>query len=220
MNTFLSSPNISRIQKDRIIKSGYQCLFLLETILTETGFNLKISGSTLNIYTVSLSYLKFSCDCRDSLYCESHNILCKHICFVICSIGKIETEALFTTRILNIFDSYQLHFRLEMCHDEPNIVNKMLINRFKIAKNDINVDNKFIQNPTTDTDTYIDKESECPICFDQLKKDDNVVLKCPDCLKCIHSECVSKWLEYNKNCPLCRSTVWSGLNKNTYLNIG
>jgi hypothetical protein len=213
MNTLLSSPNISRIQKDRIIKSAYQSLYLLETILTDTGFNLKISGSTLNIYTVSLSWLKFNCDCMDSSYCDSHNIFCKHICFVICSIGKIQNEDVFTTRILNIYDSYQLHLRLESCREEPNIVNIMLINRFKASKNDINIDNKFIE------DTSIDKESECPICFDQLKKDDNVVLKCPDCLNCIHSECVTKWLSYNKNCPLCRSTVWRGLNKNIYLNI-
>ena len=84
-------------QKKRIDKCSYECIYLLETKFNDNGFILKLSGSTLNIYTVKLYNNILNCDCMDN----TKNIYCKHIYFVICFIGQIYNEDTFTRNYLN-----------------------------------------------------------------------------------------------------------------------
>ena len=53
------------------------------------------------------------------------------------------------------------------------------------------------------TDKEINPNSTCSICLDNItnKKD----LFCfRDCQHEYHTDCIKKWISYNKNCPVCR----------------
>ena len=100
MNELLKSDKICLNQKSRITKAQYQCFYLLHTEYTEEEVNLKITGSTLNVYTVKIKNNMIKCDCPDKFNCYSKKIYCKHVCFVICLIGKIYTEDIFVNKIL------------------------------------------------------------------------------------------------------------------------
>ena len=94
MNSLLKTILISSEQKTRISKCHYQSIYLLEKTKTYDSIILKVSGSTLNVYTVTIKDLVITCDCPDS-YHMHEIIFCKHICFVICVIGKIYDDNIF-----------------------------------------------------------------------------------------------------------------------------
>jgi hypothetical protein len=49
------------------------------------------------------------------------------------------------------------------------------------------------------------KEMECSICFEKINKK-SISLKCNHIF---HKECISKWLQENNSCPLCREKVYN-----------
>ena len=53
----------------------------------------KVAGSTKNVYTVTWYNNSFFCDCPDQKnYCKKQNCICKHVCFVVCRIGKVYSK--------------------------------------------------------------------------------------------------------------------------------
>lgn len=50
---------------------------------------------------------------------------------------------------------------------------------------------------------YEAKTIECPICFDDTKKD--LVVSLPCCRNDIHVLCLNSWYKSNESCPLCRN---------------
>lgn len=44
---------------------------------------------------------------------------------------------------------------------------------------------------------------ECSICFESLKTG---IIK-TDCKHTFHKLCLDKWIDFNNNCPLCRSII-------------
>ena len=196
---------ISLEQKRRINRSSYECLYLLESIITGHSFILKIIGSTLNVYTIKLVDNILSCNCMDKL----KNIYCKHICFVICSIGKIYDEETFNRNSLSDKEVQSIYKRINNnCDNDPNIIWKYIIDKYNIIKN---TENKF------DKKESININSECSICYDNLNNDDNLA-KCPYCKNAFHISCIEKWIKINKTCVLCRNNIWKEFNK--YLNLG
>ena len=51
----------------------------------------------------------------------------------------------------------------------------------------------------------INKEKQCSICMEEYQ-DDSKVSK-PDCLHLFHENCLKKWIEINKSCPICRCDI-------------
>ncbi|CAL2035827.1 unnamed protein product [Caenorhabditis brenneri] len=47
-------------------------------------------------------------------------------------------------------------------------------------------------------------DSECFICFNEMKFDEEQTLKCEHCRKIVHFECASKWLKIHRSCAHCR----------------
>ena len=213
MQSLLESKNINFKQKNRIIKASYQCIYLVETeFVTSNEFSIKVTGSTLNIYTIILKNNKLTCNCKDSFYCIVNNLYCKHLCFVINKIGKLFEEEIFLKLFLNDYESLKIILRLNSFND-PEISCEYLINKFKEKKEkNLYISDQFIKN---DGNNLLE---ECPICYEKLK---NNLTKCPDCSNCIHKDCVEKWLLYNKNCVFCRSIKWKDYKKEKekYLNI-
>ena len=198
MNSILKSSLICDKQKSRLIKSGYQSIYLIKSTLTDNGFILFVTGSTLNIYTIKLEGEKITCNCKDTY------LFCKHICFVIYYIGNISDELVFLNNKISCEHYSKLIERLQTnCLNDPGIVNDMLNDKFK-KRIDFH-----------DVSGIKNIEDDCPVCYSEIKDAD--LCKCPSCSNAIHENCVKKWLEYNKTCVHCRSDIWKHYNE--YINI-
>ena len=217
MQSLINSKNINFKQKRKIIKAGYESIYLVEiNILNDTECVLKITGSTLNIYTITLKNNTLKCNCQDSFNCFINNLYCKHLCFVLIKIGKIFNDEIFLRDALLEEECIKIILRLNInCSNEPDIIFNYLTEKFKIKKESISI-KKF--QPLDNCKINI--KDDCPICYLELDNTNNT-LKCPECKNYIHKECIKKWLLYNKNCALCRSEIWAEYNhiKDNYLNI-
>lgn len=192
MDNLLKSDYITSKQKDRIIKGGYQSFYLLKTTFIENGVELKISGSTLNIYTVVIKNFRIKCDCPDYDFCYKHNLYCKHICFVIYFIGNINDVNIFINKVLSIEQYDNIISRLKInCSDDPNIINSFLSKKFE----DVIHDKEEI--------IARNLEDDCPICFTTLNENEHDT--CHKCLNAVHKECNKKWFDYNNTCIFCRN---------------
>jgi len=50
-----------------------------------------------------------------------------------------------------------------------------------------------------------DVDDDCAICFEQFR--DNDMLRSLPCFHAFHSYCISRWLNTNLSCPLCRTVL-------------
>lgn len=165
-------------QKKRYDKVFKEEFFLLNYKDDE----LLMSGSTKNLYKITLKEGKLWCNCPDmKSHARRHGVLCKHICFIYHKIGK-----------LNDMDFYE---RQRLNSEEYDI----LIGNLETSKSSI------ADNLHTNTKDRV--VAECPICFDDI--DDPVF--CNDCGNATHKRCLEKWLETRDTCVFCRSTSWKSL---------
>jgi hypothetical protein len=201
MQSLLDSKNINFKQKRKIIKANYESIYLVESnILNDTECVLKVTGSTLNIYTLTLKDNKLKCNCKDSFNCFINNLYCKHLCFVLIKVGKILDDEVFSRNVLTKEECIKIIQRLNVnCSNEPDIIFDCLIEKYRTKKS--------IQKFQKLEEDKIDIKDECPICYLELGNDNNI-LKCPECKNYLHEECVQKWLLYNKSCVFCRSEIW------------
>jgi len=238
MDSLLNSKYISKNQIDRIRKSMYQCFFLLKSIFTndDKECEIRLTGSTLNVYKITIKDCIFNCDCPDFIYSDRNNMYCKHICFVICYIGKIRDEQLFIKRALTEENKKQIFSRLTSINvidnNDDNIICKTLTDKY----NSINDNESSVIDPRNIDD-------DCAICFlplnpcennicenDKIKaskfleisnlEDEKTIEKdiletnsiypplttCVECSNAIHSTCLETWLKYNKTCVFCRQS--------------
>jgi hypothetical protein len=218
MNDLLKSEKICLDQKNRITKAHYQSFYLLQTEYIEDEVILKVTGSTLNVYTVKIKNNMIKCDCPDKFICYSKKIYCKHICFVICLIGKIYTEDIFINNILLDEYKFLLLFNLRInCENDPNIVSEMLSERFiKLSCKDMSekVEESIARN----------LEEDCQICyigFENKDKSEEEIFTCSECKNAIHKKCFDVWMKYNQNCVFCRKkiNIPSTKKESKYLNI-
>jgi uncharacterized Zn finger protein len=204
MISLIKSDLISKKQKERINKSHYQCLYLLEKNLTDKSIEIKLTGSTLNIYTITINDLNITCDCPDIYECNKYNLYCKHICFVICMIGKIYSTDIFINKKLKEEDKYIIISKLFNIFDDPTIVCHMLLEKYNILKLKMNL-----------TEAR-NKDEECSICYNKLGAD---LYTCNICSNAIHNTCLDIWIKTNNTCIFCRNTIEKNLKKSKYLNI-
>lgn len=131
-------------------------------------------------YTVVINNNKCYCNCKDFVFrCKRDDIVCKHICFLICKVS-------------NIFDA--LFFKNKIISDE-NI--KIIVNELNKKKSCINIQFK---------PKDVDIEENCQICYESFGK--NKLVCCPKCKNCVHEKCMSIWIQKTKsaNCIYCRDS--------------
>jgi len=213
MNDLLKSEKICSEQKSRISKAYYQCFYLLYTEYKDNEVILNVTGSTLNVYTVKIKNNMIKCDCPDKFICYSKKIYCKHICFVICLIGKIYTEDIFINNELKEEYKLLLIFNLRInCENDPNIVSKMLSERFiKLISKDMSgkVEESIARN----------LKEDCQICYIGFENKVNIFI-CSGCENVVHKKCFEIWMKYNQNCIFCRKKInILSSKKSKYLNI-
>jgi len=175
-------------QRERLDKIYLDPLYLL----SQSNTTFTISGSTANIYTITIANNKITCDCQDAkTHALKQSVICKHCCFVLVKVLKIPITDLETTIFATLkFNEHVMNSIKTKCDDtlEP-----------ELAKLSFTYTNK----RSTDDD--------CPICYDSLSE--NTPVECPSCNNPIHKACMEKWLQTNKSCVYCRSDAWTAYKK-------
>jgi hypothetical protein len=225
MDSLLNSHILCHDQKNRLLKCCQERYYLLKSKFLdkdEEEFELQVTGSNLNVYTIIFKDGNFSCNCPDLYRCKKLNIYCKHVSFTICNIGKIYNENIFKNQTIDEEDLNKIKTRLRTnCSYDPSIFSEVLTEKFDYLKNVAPGSTKKFENIEEDNTRNL--KDDCPICFSVLDINDKNLYKCPDCLNSVHKDCMDVWLKTKKTCVFCRSTVWSDLNiskKNSkYLNI-
>lgn len=208
-------------QQKRFNKLNYESFFLLKVEKNDLGFQLKVSGSTRNVYTIQINNnsRKIECDCPDSKsWARHYNCFCKHVCFVLLRMFKSifnKQSSIFIDKTINMNDYNLIESKLINLNisEEHDIVDTDLLNKFHNLSTKSNSNNFLVEN--------IEKEEMCPICFLDINGNEEKIVKCPECRNILHLECMEKWLEMgNKTCVYCRSNVWQNYNlKDEYLSL-
>ena len=207
MLALLNSHVLSFDQVKRLEKCWGEFYYILDKDET----SVKITGSKFNVYTIKFDGLKINCNCPDSKYCESKNIYCKHLCFLICIVGKLFKDNIFTSRELKEEDKIKIFKRLNSEGDDNIIFNKELKDKFDNINNSIISKDEFYN-----MENARNLDCDCNICYKILKKDD--CYKCPVCLNSVHKSCMEMWLKVSDTCTYCRSDIWK-IIKNKYINL-
>lgn len=108
----------------------------------------------------------------------------------------------------NIFNSYKIIKRIPVY--KCNVYNIDLIKKIT------NIKLKFYFSKFLKWKNSINKELQCPICFNNISEFDNFKLNCEH-IFC--RDCLKKWIfkdRYETNCPLCRKKIF---NNYTNLNL-
>lgn len=210
-------------------------LYLIDFKINNDNNNLEfhISGSTKNIYTVKLSHEHTDCDCPDNRsWAKKFKVVCKHTCFVLFKVVKLfkvnDSTVLtseqnptnyFNTLKLSIDEYNYIKNFLDKKLISSDVVNQSLLDKFKQLSTCKNDPKELFKH----SKKLLEPEDDCPICYDSLGNDTNLLLSCPDCQNYVHTVCVEKWLQYNKSCVYCRSETWNKIDKDTknskYINL-
>ena len=138
----------------------------------------------------------FWCSCADHKFNSAKkNIVCKHICFIVCKVLKILQTYYFDTKKLTSEHLAQLLGKFDTNSDiwaDAKLVrksNKVTLQDFKNFPEHI-------------TDT-------CTFCYDEMTDVDKPIsVSCPLCKHCFHEECMGVWLESQSKCSFCSNNFW------------
>ncbi len=144
----------------------------------------------------------FKCSCPDYTFnSRKKSIVCKHICFIVCRFGSIYSVDFFNNSDKQLTQE-QHNIILEKAVEFANReIQELYSGKQEQLLQQEQLQEKFAVSYSSQVDDI------CPICYDNMQ-DEHSLLKCPTCSNHIHKECMTVWLERNKSCILCRSTIW------------
>lgn len=212
MTDFLNTlPLISYEQKKRLKKAFGEPLYLLEASFPDPEYHFRIVGSTKNVYLIKIDDEgKISCDCPDfSTYCVKNRCICKHCCFVISKVGKLNNESYYKpgSKPIELADKQKIYNNCTMAHIDKSLLDKYNALRVKECDSDTIEEKDLSSEQEHSIDDLLNGETDCPICFSELKDDNGTISlcsNCPQCNKYLHTDCILKWLNYNSSCVFCR----------------
>ena len=139
----------------------------------------------------------FWCSCPSHKYHSiKKDIVCKHICFIVCKVSKILSAEYFATKQLTRSQFNKIKKKGENIN---NLLNDTSLCK-RLDHNDVTLELfKRITRPITEDDL-------CPICYYEMNE--NQVLSCPRCSNNVHKDCMMIWLEKSKTCVYCRDDIW------------
>lgn len=197
-------------RKDRGTK---QNLFLIENLKTDKKYDKKyvVMGSTGNVYMVNISNSP-TCTCPDH---QTRHKRCKHIYFILIRVMKVtpsnEEKEKFTNNDLD-----------KMFENIPEIMVNLIADgehKKKYDKNKVKITDNSNNSKMVDQKPIDDI---CPICLDDLDKDDDLDYCKYSCGKSIHKKCFSMWAKSRSSqCVFCRES-WLPVISTTsekYLNL-
>lgn len=207
-------------QLKRYQKLSTERFYLLDNGIENDQHQFHISGSTKNIYKVSIytNTGKAFCTCPDAKsWAVKCHCVCKHVLFVLYRVLRIfnGTEHDFfrhlTFSATELVDIYNATDRLSTVVDET-VVDKNLSSKYKnLQRGDTGLE----------PNDEIDPEEMCGVCFlDFVDEPDHKTCKC--CHKPAHVDCINKWISSgNSLCVYCRQNVWGKTTVDgEYKNLG
>lgn len=200
-----ASRRLSAKQCDRLFKLLSDEFYLLScsvaaTESPEPPIVWTISGSTRNIYRVTLhTDGVLFCNCPDHRsHCQKHRIVCKHVCFVLCRIARIDNPDVFIERRLPQETIATLQVRMTYWRDMYDVLDRELCDRFAALETSHETAATIEARP-------LESDAECAICFDVLVQEPVIALEhCTSCRNTLHAACIRKWLETQTRCVYCR----------------
>lgn len=202
-------------QYKRFKKLSSEPFYLLEY---DQNFVFKISGSTKNIYTVSINAFSktINCDCPDSIsWAKKCNCVCKHCLFILYRVLKIYNTLdvpFFNTLHFNDSDMKLINtsFQLLPYHLDPNAINDDLVIKYKNLQSDNPIQNELV---------VIEPGDICGICFIDIEESNDIYV-CQICKKVTHKVCINKWFDSGlKLCVYCRQQTKRTTDTNKYQNL-
>ena len=201
-------------QQKRLDKVFAEEYFVLEHSITDSAITITITGSTQNVYSITIDkasdHKTIRCNCPDSQsFSLRFGCMCKHCCFVVIKICKwIRTFEGWQTHTFTPLEIILLEQKLNARNlSEDRLTNSRLQTRYNQLKQAES--NGGTVEPISIFDSLnaqFTDEDECPICYDLLSN--GTTKCCPTCHNHIHLICIQRWLQSKPNCVLCRSEVW------------
>lgn len=208
----------------RFMKLFNEHFYLLNITSTNNNITFSISGSTNNIYNVKImkNYTNnhIYCNCPDAKkWANIYGVVCKHILFIIYKVIKLfkinnndittlneDSDTFLENKSLNKDQIEIISIIIEMIDmgDTNEFTKKEYIDRYESIKNNSakgKGDNSIV--PRENCDIH------CSICYDDFGVDTitnkKIVSQCVVCKTIFHKTCLTKWFNYNKTCPFCRT---------------
>lgn len=173
----------------RLQKSLSEKIYLLSASqIAENEWNFKVRGQSKNVYDQILKPDLFSCSCPDH---KTRGSFCKHLLFLI---ARVATQMELASKIQSNKANWK-ETAFQACASS-------WINRLK---NRINEAKEKIVKPGV-------IGSDCPICFEEMKEDEELTQCVTTCKNYFHKGCIELWHSSgHSNCALCRAE-WVNVN--------
>jgi hypothetical protein len=141
---------------------------------------------------------RIRCSCPDFRFrAKEKNIVCKHVCFVVCKIAEIYSPQFFESKILDP------HYITLVADAVKNMIDSRGCHMINPSEIPVTIDFKIPEDRSIDVDTV------CPICIDSFEGIPTRSIKsCPACKNIVHDHCIEMWLETHDTCVFCRSDIW------------
>lgn len=206
-------------QEKRYNKLRTDQFYLLGNEKVDDKFKYHISGSTKNVYTVTVHPERSTifCTCPDAKsWAAKYKCVCKHVLFVLYRVLKV-----FDIKDHPFFDRLwftpeeleciQLSTEYLQGHLDNTIINSELTKKYQALQNGIEEKNNYIPTGRFDVDDV------CGVCFLDLEEEDvEYCMACPKCNKAAHTDCIKKWISSGqKLCVYCRQNVWGEMKNSS-----
>ncbi len=141
----------------------------------------------------------FWCTCADHKFnAGKKNIVCKHICFIVCKVLKITQTYFFEPVVKRLSDEHLQQLLAKFANNSDMWKDKQYVRKSDFITID---DFKIFPNPISDT---------CTFCYDEMTNGDkDIACACPICKHCFHEECMQVWLESHDKCSFCSNNFWT-----------
>lgn len=216
-------------QYERYNKSRHEEFYLIGYQIDDDILTISVTGSTKNVYTMTMKGDDLTCDCPDGhVHGKKYKVKCKHICFLLFKVTKIfKLEGQQTTLLQQTQKPSQFFDTLRLTEQEKSLIHTYFIN---CPKGLINTQlqeqyQKIIRQTPSQFDHRtkpFDEKDTCPICCDLYGSIDSVK-SCPVCQNYVHLACIKQWLVHNVTCVFCRSDCWSSFqdqqSSEDYINL-
>lgn len=207
--------------------------FLLDaTVVSSVVATLSVSGSTGNVYTVTINNQtkEITCNCPDyNSGAEREEVVCKHCCFAIYRIFRSSLresffennhQRKFSAEDLIVYHRKVAHLQrtaLQSRINEP-FVSSNVTKRYRSLKEDEDEPKIKREEKKDDGKDFgvelvqdcqkTDLEDCCGMCYEEFKeaKPTDSLVRCGECKKLLHQECADMWLRKKvDSCVYCRS---------------
>lgn len=150
----------------------------------------------------------FWCSCPDHKFNSGKkNMVCKHICFLVCRVGRILDPAFFETKQFTEEQFAGFKERVSQAVIFSAASSPAALAAEAAAEGPVAIATPRRENKFRTITRTLTEEDMCPICCDCVG-DVTGLIACPDCTNVVHKECMEVWLERNQRCVFCRSDVW------------